>query len=80
MDTIDLTHLSPARQSWMLTRFSSTQDVTAEEREEAAAAGVTDFDDFGFGLFYNRIEDATAVAKRMANRFGEPFHAYDGRD
>ena len=77
---IDITHLFPTSPSWMLTRHGAVQDVTAEEREEAAAAGVTDFDDFGIGLSYNRIEDATAVAERMANRFGEPFGVYGGHD
>lgn len=83
MDTIDLTHLfQEGRPSWMLARYGAPKDVAAEEREEAAATGVTDAYDGGdgFGLLYSRVEDATAVAKRMANRFGEPFGVYGGRD
>lgn len=81
VDTTDLEHRFPDSRFWMLTRGSAAvQDVDAAEREEAAAAGVTEFDNFAFALTYHRVEDATAVAKRLARRFGEPFHVYGGRD
>jgi hypothetical protein len=64
--------LSPS-QFWMLVRWGGPKDIREAECEEAAAAGVTDFDNDGMGLCYNRKDDADAVARRMAVRFGIEF-------
>jgi hypothetical protein len=81
---VDLSeHFKPAP-FWMLTRWEGDNDLCEAEREEAAAAGVTDFDDAGFGLAFNRKEDADKVAVAMAARFSQPFGVYgpgeDGKD
>jgi hypothetical protein len=48
-------------------------DMSTAEREEAAKLGVTDFDDFGICLCYNREEDAEKVAAAMSQRFDITF-------
>jgi hypothetical protein len=58
---------------WMLVRWEGKEDLCDAEREEAAKLGITDFDDFGLGLCYNRKEDAEKIAAAMTHRFGITF-------
>jgi hypothetical protein len=79
MYVIDLSKTTDQSPFWQLTRwFTHPENVVDAEREEASAAGVTDFDDFGIGLAYNRQSDAETVAKAMAKRFNQPFGVYGG--
>jgi len=68
---------------WMLTRWTlaltgAPESVADAEREEALAAHVTAFDDFGIGLAYRHQVDAEIVARAMAKRFAQPFGVYGG--
>lgn len=75
---------------WMLTRWDrdgiacGIPDLCDVEREEAKRAGVTHVDDFGYGLAYNRKDDADRMAVAMAERVGIPFGVFgpgdDGQD
>lgn len=53
---------------YMVTRDYGNDDLTAIEREIAGELGITDFDDFGFGLCLNRYGDARLVAQAIAAR------------
>jgi hypothetical protein len=67
--------------SWLITRWDRRDaDFSTAEREEVAAAGVTDFDDFGCGISYNRKKDADKIAMRLADRFCIAFGVYGPDD
>jgi len=79
MINIDLTHLfPPSLPSWMLCRWDKRNyDLSDVERDEVKKAGITDFDDFGIGISYNRIDDAKLIAQRMADRLSIRFGVID---
>lgn len=64
---------------YMIVRWEGRDDLREIEREITAALKITDFDDFGVGLAFNRIEDAQAVAAAMGRRLDRLF-AVAGED
>jgi hypothetical protein len=71
---VDVTGLVPSiAPFWKLMRWDGPDDLCEAEREEAAAAGVTDLDDFGAGLCFYNEADALKVAEAMAVTFGLTF-------
>lgn len=80
---IDATNmLPPPAPSWMIGRWDRlNESFERAEREEVAAAGVTDFDDFGDGrLCFNGFEDASTVAQRLADGFCMTFGVFGSDD
>jgi hypothetical protein len=69
----DAFNLPPPATFYRLTRHAGADDLTTIERQIAAELGITDFDDFGAGLCFNRYGDARLMAQAMAARLDRTF-------